>query len=337
MKIALIGAGAIGGVTAAFLYKNNIDIKLITGSSKASEKINDNGIKITGVKGDYNIFLKAYDDISDTHETFDAIIIATKAFDLKSVAEKSLPYLNEDGVMISFQNGICFDILSPIVGKEYAIYTVITFASTKYDDGIYNITADGTFLIGCEDGIFNPKLTELKEILSKAFPTDISENFTADMFSKLIINSCIACGGVFTGNLLGEMLKRKKDREFFIAVVKEDIMLANAMGIKVPPFGGKLDYYKFVKGNSFLDNLRRHFMVRVIGIKYKKLKSSSLTSLERRNKTEADYLNGWISQKGREYNIKTPVNDLIVKYIDEIVAGKRKPKPENIVEIIDNI
>jgi 2-dehydropantoate 2-reductase len=49
-----------------------------------------------------------------------------------------------------------------------------------------------------------------------------------------------------------------------------------------------------------------------------------LQSLERGNKTEIDFLNGFIVEKALEYGIATPVNSKIVQIIKEIESGKRK-------------
>jgi 2-dehydropantoate 2-reductase len=65
-------------------------------------------------------------------------------------------------------------------------------------------------------------------------------------------------------------------------------------------------------------------MIRIIGFKYRKLKSSSLQSLERGKLTEIDYLNGYIVKKSLKYGVNTPVNSAIVNMIHEIEAGKRK-------------
>jgi hypothetical protein len=53
------------------------------------------------------------------------------------------------------------------------------------------------------------------------------------------------------------------------------------MALRVAPAaGGKLDYYEFLKKGRFSD-IKRHLTIRIIGMKYRKLKSSSLQSLER--------------------------------------------------------
>jgi 2-dehydropantoate 2-reductase len=96
--------------------------------------------------------------------------------------------------------------------------------------------------------------------------------------------------------------------------------------------GGKLDYYKFLSP-GLVSGFKRHLTIRVIGMKYKKLKSSSLQSLERGKKTEVDNFNGYISAKGREFGVATPVNDQLNNIVSEIEKGERSIGPENFREI----
>ena len=78
-------------------------------------------------------------------------------------------------------------------------------------------------------------------------------------------------------------------------------------------------------------------MVRVVGIRYGKQKSSSLQSLERGRKTEIDYLNGYVVQQAQEVNVETPVNAALVKMIKEIENGRRKITPENVDDLVHEI
>ena len=87
------------------------------------------------------------------------------------------------------------------------------------------------------------------------------------------------------------------DRKVY-AIIREAMDVAHAQGLKVPPFGGRLDYDKLLAGDAALDHLRRHAMILAVGLKYRRLKSSSLQSLERGRPTEIDYFNGFIAKKG---------------------------------------
>lgn len=334
MRFLVIGAGAIGGSTAAFMTKAGYDVTVLCRREELAETLRTGGMHISGVRGEMDIPLKAVCGADKLEGSFDCCIVSTKAYDTIAAVESALPHLSEDGLVLVLQNGICVDELLKAAGERRSACGVTSFSSTMISPSHMEITGEGAFQIGMAAGFEDERLESIREAMSAMVPTEIKTPVLAYMYSKLVINSGITCGGALTGQLLGQMLKRGADRRFFIALVYEDMALAEKMGIKVPPFGGKLDYYKFISGNSILDDIRRHIMLFVVGLKYKNLKSSSLTSLQRGKPTEVEVLNGWISRKGREYGVATPVNDKLVELIREIEAGKRSSCAENVLEIL---
>ena len=76
-------------------------------------------------------------------------------------------------------------------------------------------------------------------------PTRISDNIMGELYSKLIINSCINSLGAITGLTLGKMLGIRKVRNIFIELMREMMRVAAGIGITVEPGGGgKIDYYR---------------------------------------------------------------------------------------------
>ena len=334
MRVVVIGAGAIGGVVAAYLAKSGTDVTLVCHDLATANLVQSRGIHIEGRRGEHNIRLNAVSKIEALKEPYDVCLIVTKAYDLEEAAKKVLPFLDADALVVSMQNGMCLEILESIIGKARAVACIVSWSSTQLAPASLDITGEGSFIIGRSNGKIDKKINELKLLLDNVAPTVISENILAEKYSKLIINSGITAAGAITGQTLGKMLKSKIAREFFIALVDEDIALAKALGIKVPPFGGKLDYYRFLAGNSIFDKSRRHLLLLAIGFKYRKLTSSSLTALRRGRKTEVAYLNGWICEQAKKHKVPVPTNELVCKLTNEIEAGERKIRPENLVELM---
>ena len=334
MRIAILGAGAIGGVTAAFLAKGGQDVTLVCHRPETAALIREKGLHITGKRGEHFVKLPAVADVAELSGSFDAVLLVTKAYDLPHAAASILPYLAPQGLAVCLQNGVCIDTLANIVGRERAAAAVVTWSSTMRGEAELEITGKGAFVLGRMDGRIDESLTALKTALDCMAPTRVSENILAELYAKLIINSAITCGGAMTGQTLGQMLVASAARRFFIAIVREDMAVAEAMGIQVPSFGGKLDYYRFLCGRGIFADLRRHGTLFALGLKYRKLTSSSLTALRRGRKTEAPYLNGWISRQGREHNVLTPVNDRVVDLVTQIEEGKRSIDPKNIMHIL---
>ncbi len=334
MRIVIIGAGAIGAVTAAYMAMAGVDVTLVCRREAAADAIRREGLRITGRRGAHTVPLHAVSSVKELSGKYDCCLIATKAYDLFEAAKSVFPYLAPEAPVVALQNGICTDILTNAVGEERAAGAIVTWSCTMHADTHMELTGEGGFILGMMRGGSDARLIPVQKALSHMAPTELTENYLSAMFAKLIINSGITCGGAMAGETLGEMLLHPDARRFFIEIVREDLQVASAMGIQVPPFGGKLDYYKFIKGNGFWDRARRHVTLLIVGLKYWKLRSSSLTSLLRGGKTEVDTLNGWIAQKGADLGVATPVNSAVVRIIREIEAGSRAITPNNIAEAI---
>lgn len=325
--IAVIGGGAIGGITAAYLSKAGYDVELVVKYREKAEQAANEGLHITGVRGDQHIRVKAVAGVEELSGKKDIVMIVTKAYDMPDAARRALPFLKDDSVVVSMQNGICVEALGEIVGAQRAVGCVIGWGSTMLPDGTLNMTSEGDFVIGGQ--LPDKDVSALKEVLESMMTTRVSANIIADLYSKMIVNSCITSLGVLSGLTLGQIMTYKQARNIFIAIISEAVAVADAMKLTVEPYGGKLDYYKLLKGRGAAANFRRHAMIRIIGFKYRRLKSSSLQSLQRGKPTEVDYYNGYVAKKGAELGVKTPVNARIVAMIKEIEAGKRPIDPKN--------
>jgi len=332
-RICIIGPGAIGGVVAGLLTKKGYNIQLVVKYPELAQKINSIGIKVEGVCGNYIIKVPSVATPGELTGIYDYVLVATKADGMVNAAKEVLPFLDENSRVVSMQNGICEENLAHVVGQERTIGCVVGFGSTMHEPGRVEMTTGGELIIGNWNREPDEKLDQLATILNDVVETRTTGEIFQELYSKLIINSCITTLGVLSGQTLGEMLVVRRIRNIFIELIREAIGVASAMGIRVPPgASGKLNYYKFLSSGP-LAGLKRHLTIRVIGMNYRRLKSSSLQSLMRGHKTEVDIYNGYIVVKGRELGVATPVNEQLTNMVKEIEQGTRKITPENFKEI----
>jgi 2-dehydropantoate 2-reductase len=270
-------------------------------------------------------------DIKDLSGPKEVVLLATKATDCLEAARDLLPVLSPNSIVVSLQNGICEDALAGVIGRDRMVGCVVGWGATMHGPAQIEVTSPGEFVIGNIDHRPDQRLPLVQEMLSAVVPTRISSNIMGELYSKLIINSCINSLGVITAMNLGKLLAESRIRKIFTALMREAMAVAAAMGIKVEPAGGgKLDYYRFLDGSSFTSNLKRNLLIRIIGFKYRRIRSSSLQSLERGRRTEIDYLNGYICDRGREHGVPTPINDAVVSMIRQIEVGTRKISLDNL-------
>jgi 2-dehydropantoate 2-reductase len=323
LSFLVLGAGAIGGITAAVMKKNGYDVEILCRDENLASLISEQGLLIKGARGNFTVKIPAYYSVSQIYGKKDIILHATKATDMTEAARNALTVMNENGFFVSMQNGICEDDLGSVVGKERVIGCVTGWGATMESRGILEMTSTGDFILGYPGRKPDEFLKAVAEALSVVVPVKTTDNIMGHLYSKLIINSCITSLGAIGGISLGKMLKIRKIRNIFIEIIREAVELADKKGISIEIFGGKLDFRKFVSGNSIFSDLRRHLMIRIIGFKYKKLKSSSLQSLEQGKTTEVDYFNGYIVKNSLQYGVNLPVNSAVVNMIHEIELKRR--------------
>ncbi len=330
-RLAVIGAGAIGGVIASRLASANSDLQIACKHADTASIVRETGVRVFGLGGESRTRLNAVASIDDLQGPLDIVFLATKAMDAVAAARELLPLLTAESAVVSLQNGISEDDLASVLGPERVVGCVVGWGATMHAPAELEITSPGEFVIG-EWGLANGARAELlRGMLSTVVPARVSDNIRGELYSKLIVNSCINSLGALTGQRLGELLASKKARDLFTGVMREAMAVAAALEIQVEPGGGgKLDYYKFLDDSGFLSDLRRHLLVRLVGLKYRRIKSSSLQSLQRGRPSEIGYLNGYICRQGAESEMPTPLNQAIVDLVAEIEAGRRPITPDNL-------
>jgi len=210
---------------------------------------------------------------------------------------------------------------------------VVGWAGNLIEPGKVRMTSGGECVLGNWKREPDEKLRTLAKIMEQVIPTRTTGDILSELYSKLIINSCISTLGVLSGLYLGEILRIRRVRKIIMEMIRESMQVAEAMGIRVAPGAqGKLDYYKFV-APGFLSDLKRHLTIRVVGIKYRKHKSYNLQRLARGRKTEVEYYNGYIADRGREFGVPTPVHAQLTQLVHEIEEGKRQISPANFQEL----
>jgi 2-dehydropantoate 2-reductase len=331
IKIAVVGAGAIGGATAAFLVKAGWDLEIVCKHQEIVDLAASRGLHVFGVKGEHFVPLKAVRDIKDLSGSKDVVFLATKANDCLAAAGDILGLLGPDSIVVSLQNGICEDALAQVIGRDRVAGCVVGWGATMHGPAEVEVTSPGEFVIGNIDHRPDPRLRLVKQMLGAVAATRISENIMGELYSKLVVNSCINTLGAITGVNLGKLLATSKVRRIFLGIMREAMAVAQAMGITVEPGGGrKLDYYRFLGGRSLAANFKRHLLIRLIGFKYRRIRSSSLQSLERGRQTEIAYLNGYICDRGRDQGVPTPLNDTLVSMVRQMEAGTRRISLSNL-------
>ena len=92
MQLTIVGAGAIGGVTGAYLIQAGHDVTFVDLDEEHVRAINERGLTIEGIRGEFTVPVRAIHP-RDLAGPLDAVIVAVKAMHTEAAARQMLPYL----------------------------------------------------------------------------------------------------------------------------------------------------------------------------------------------------------------------------------------------------
>ncbi len=330
-KIAIYGAGAMGTILGALLTKGGLsNVHLITRNETHVNELNMHGAKIvcTADETEWNIPVKAIKP-KDMSEKYDVIFLMTKQRHNAEILQFLKPYLNEDAIVCTTQNGLPEKNIAEILGSERTYGAATSYGATFLEGGRVALTSK-IEAMSMEVGGYqndNAKAEFLAEILSYAGRATGNENFvkTTDnlagaRWSKLAINAAFSGLSVVTGLTFGEIAKKRKSRKLALAVLRECMDVAEASGVTLEKMQGH-DMRKLLGGQTFFKRKFAYFILPIAMKKHKKLLSGMLKDVQNGRRCEIDFIDGCVSKVGAEIGVPTPNCDRITEIVHGIEDG----------------
>ncbi len=334
MRIAVYGAGAMGTVLGSFLSgKFNVD--LITRNKAHVEAMKKNGAEVCFEEDGFTKITPVNALLpEEMQEQYDVIFLMAKQRHNKEILTGLLPYLKEDGIVCTTQNGLPEESVAEIVGKERTYGAATSFGATFIKAGRVAMTSklDGmSMLIGGyqNDGA---KIGVLKEILSGVGRIYLggawhgTENFVEEgdlmgaRWSKLAINAAFSGLSAMTGLTFGEIAQKPKTRKLALGILRECIAVAKASGVTLAKMQGH-DMEKMLVGKTPLKRFIAYTVLPFAMKKHKKLRSGMLMDIQNGKRCEIDFINGVVVREGEKVGIKAPLCSQLVEIVHGIEDG----------------
>ena len=330
MKTAIYGAGSLGTILGAFINKAGEPIELINRNKAHVEALQTNGAQVVGTV-QFNQSVKAYTP-AEMSGKYDIIFLMTKQQNNKEVVTTLKEYLAEDGVLVTFQNGLPEMQIADILGEERVLGCTVAWGATMLSPGVCELTSAPdalSFSLGSISEKRSRHFAKVKEMLEMMGTVDVEDNFIGTRWSKLLINASFSGMSAVLGCTFGEAAAPKESRRVVQALIKECIDVCATGGITIEPVQGK-DIVKLLDYKGAAKRAISFFIIPIAIRKHAKLKASMLQDIEKGKLTEVDAINGAVSDYGRKVGCPTPMNDRVVEIIHNIEQGKMKPGFENL-------
>ena len=330
MRVAIYGAGSLGTILGAYISKAGVAIELINRNKAHVEALQTQGAKVVGTV-DFTQPVVAYTP-AEMSGAYDIIFLMTKQQHNPEVVAMLRPYLAQDGVLVTFQNGLPEVQIAEILGEERVLGCTVAWGATLQSPGVCELTSAPdalSFSLGAITDKKNKHFDHVKALLEHMGTVDVEENFLGTRWSKLLINAAFSGMSAVLGCTFGEAAGPKESRRIVQALIKECIDVCKAGGIRIEPVQGK-DIVKLLDYSNALKRASSFFIIPIAIRKHAKLKASMLQDLEKGKLTEVDAINGAVSVTGRKVGCPTPMNDRVVEIIHRIEQGELRPCRDNL-------
>ena len=301
IKVAVLGAGAMGCLFGGLLSEKGLNVVLIDVWKEHVDSINKNGLKMDGHGGDRFIKIKASTE-PKTLGKVDAIIIMCKATVLEQALTNVKNIIGDKTVLMSFQNGIGHEaIMQKIAGKEKVLGGTTTQASNILGPGHIKNHASLPSWIGEYEGGMTQRVKDIAETFSAhGLETIASDNVKKRKWMKLFALTAIGpLSALFDMNHTELYITNKQHnaaRELGKQIILETRSVALAEGVDVSESECLEMFNKIVESKQTN-------------------KSSMAFDIIYKRKSEIDFINGAVSQIGKKHGVPTPLNNMLYKMI----------------------
>ena len=304
MRIAVIGAGGVGGAFGVALAKAGADLTFIArGAHLAAMK--STGLKVVGGRGESHLVpTKATDNPAEIGEV-DVVLFCVKLWDVESAGERIKPLIGTETAVIPLQNGVdAAERLIPILGERAVMGGVAQISASITAPGV--ITQVGTFMrmiFGELDGRRSPRAEDFLALCLKAgFDASLSEQILTDLWMKFILLASNAGLMALSRQPIGKLRDDPDLRPIFRAAYQEVIDVGRAKGIALPA-----DAVEQIVG--FTSHMPPA------------MKASMALDLDRGNRLELPWLGGKVVELGRQLGVPTPTHSMMAAMLKPYIMG----------------
>lgn len=333
-RVLVVGVGGIGGIVTAHVARAHGErlgaIVALSTNNEIVHAIERDGLRVVGEKQPFSARARVVSELGRNEAPFDFVLLATQPPQVEEAARRALPHLAERGAMVCLQNGLCERRIEKIAGKERVLGAVVAWGASMVEPGVYERTSRGGFTLGKPDGGEDPRVATLAEILASIGPVKTTKNLPGVRWSKLAINAAISTLGTLGGDRLGPLLRRTLVRRLALEIMSETVAVSRAESVRLEKVAGTLDLDWLAltpaERKGSISIALKHALLLAVGAKFRRMRSSMLSAIERGRVPAVDFLNGEVVTHGRAHKIETPVNARATERVHALARGEAKPE-----------
>lgn len=297
MKVAVMGAGAVGCYYGAMLARAGHEVVLI-GRPSHVEAVRANGLRLETKAFDEQVRLEASTEAGAVQGA-DLVLFCVKSTDTESAAAQIQPHLAPGALVLTLQNGVDNDARVRAALPSHDVAAAVVYVATEMaGPGHVKHHGRGELVIAP-----SRRSDEVAQALIAAgVPTQISDNVRGALWAKLVLNCAYNALSAVSQLPYGELVQGTGVTDVIRDVVAECLAVAKAEGVVIP---GDVDA-----------------AVRGIAQSMPSQYSSTAQDLARGKRSEIDHLNGLVVRRGEALGVPTPANRVLFVMV-KLLEGKQ--------------
>jgi 2-dehydropantoate 2-reductase len=305
-RVAVVGAGAVGGYFGGLMAHAGAPVVMI-GRQAFVDSVNRAGLLLDTLQFRKRVNVETSTDLSAVREA-DLVLFCVKTTDNATTARALAPFLAPHAIVVSLQNGVDnVEQIRAAAGID-ALPVVVYVAASVQEPGHVKHVGRGDLTIGPECD----KAKQVAEIFVRAsIPCRVSDNIEGELWTKLTWNCALNAVSALGQARYRQIAESLEARNLVQTVVNEVLAVARAAHIVLP---GVEDPQAAMAGAM------------KIATQMAAALSSTAQDINRGKRTEIDSLNGYISRRGAELGVPTPVNHALYALV-KLLEGTKTIQP----------
>ena len=299
MRIAIVGAGAMGSVYAGLLGDAGNDVWAIDPWAEHVAAIREHGLRVEGASGNRVVRVGATPDPGEVGEV-DLVVIATKAMHVRAAAENARPLLGPETVVLTMQNGLGSpEVAAEVLGEERIVVGIAGgFGASVVEPGHVHHHGMELVRLGEPHGPASPRVEQIAEAWRAAgFSVQAEDDVERLVWEKLICNVCFSGTCTVLERTIGEVLDDPHAWSIASACAREAYEVAFASNIAVG-----------------FDDPEGH--AAAFGERIRDARPSMLLDRLAGRPSEIDAINGAIPPRAAALGLAAPVNATITALVE---------------------
>jgi len=306
MKICVYGAGAIGGLMAAWLARSGHEVSLVARGAQL-DAIRRDGLRVRSQGKTESFKIKA-DANPAAFGAQDYVLVTVKAQNLTEVAESIAPLLGTDTSVVTAMNGVPWWFfhglkrhdsrlesldpggrLSGAVPTERVVGCVIHLAASTPEPGLVSHNMGARLILGEPGGENTARSRRIAEALTGAgFEVVVSNTIEKDFWVKLLGNVSFNPVSALTVSTADRLIQNDEVKAYMVEIMREVLAIGRAVGV-----------------DANIDPEQRIDMARALG----PFKTSMLQDLEAGKRLEIDGLLAGTLEIARKAGVRAPFTE----------------------------